>query len=159
MEIGVFRHRRWQTTGRNRNVKRVWKKRPSGERWEVRSEKREVRVSRASRVERRTPNAERAAGLQTLLDVNDARKRVDKVLKSASRKHDGVPTPTNIFRDFQKPSAFVLFEIQKEDLPINLNLLGRERFICLVWCVVINHKTAVHALSLKFNFLPCLSLT
>jgi hypothetical protein len=113
-----------------------------------------VRVSRAS-------NAERAAGLQTLLDVNDARKRVDKVLKSASRKHDGVPTPTNIFRDFQKPSAFVLFEIQKEDLPINLNFLGRERFIYLVWCVVINHKTAVPALFLKFNFsaLPIIDLS
>ncbi len=78
--------------------------------------------------------------LQTLLDFNDARERVDEVLKSASRKHDGVPTPTNIFRDFQKPAAFILFEIEKEDLPINLNLLGGESFIYLVWCVVINHN-------------------
>ena len=77
--------------------------------------------------------------LQTLFDLNDARERVDEVLKSTSRKHDGVPTPTNIFCDFQKPSAFVLFEIEKEDLAINLNLLGCERFIYLVWCVVINH--------------------
>src|SRR5271166_4430383 len=94
--------------------------------------KREVRVSR-------TLNAKRPLGLQTLFDLNDARERVDEVLKSTSRKHDGVPTPTNIFRDFQKPSAFVLFEIEKEDLAINLNLLGCERFIYLVWCVVINH--------------------
>ena len=110
-----------------------------GGRWEVGSERREARVSLTLNAKRRMPNAKGPLGLQTLFDLNDARERVDEVLKSTSRKHDGVPTPTNIFRDFQKPSAFVLFEIEKEDLAINLNLLGRERFIYLVWCVVINH--------------------
>jgi hypothetical protein len=79
-------------------------------------------------------------GLQPLLDVNDAGERFDEVLKSASRKHDGVPSSTNILRDFQKPSTFVLFEVEKEDLPIDLNLFGRERAIYLVWCVGIDHN-------------------
>jgi hypothetical protein len=78
--------------------------------------------------------------LQALLDLDNARERFHEILKSTGRKHDGVSAPTNIFRDFQKPPAFVLFEIKEEDLPINLYLLGRERFIYLVWCVGINHS-------------------
>jgi len=91
--------------------------------------------------------------LQPLLDINDARECFNEVLKSTSRKHDGVPAPTNILRDFQKPSAFVLFEIEKEDLPINLNLLGRERFVYFVWCVGINHNLPFLRSPEKFKFL------
>jgi hypothetical protein len=74
-----------------------------------------------------------------LFDLKDARQRFDKLLKRARWNHDRVSAPAHVFSDLKKPASLVFFEIQKKDLPFDLNFLGRERLVDPVWYIRVYH--------------------
>jgi hypothetical protein len=80
-----------------------------------------------------------AFGLQALFDLKDASQRLSKLLKRACRKHDRVPPPADIFSDLKKAASLVFFEIEKKNLPFDLNFFGRERVVGPVWYIRVYH--------------------
>src|SRR5215210_770598 len=64
------------------------------------------------------------AGLRKLpLILDQPVKRVGKIAKRCSWKHDGIPAAADILCDLQKPTPLVLFEIEEENFPFNRDLL------------------------------------
>src|SRR4051812_36635923 len=77
-------------------------------------------------------------------ELDQALQRFEKILKRRRRKHDGVTASAYVFGDLQKPTALIFFEVEKENLPFDGNLFGRDRIrshSLLSWILVAHIQT------------------
>ena len=65
--------------------------------------------------------------LELGLELDQALKCFEKVLKRRRREHDGVTPSANVFGNFQEPAALIFFEVEKEDLSFDGNFFGSNR--------------------------------
>ena len=60
-----------------------------------------------------------------LIEISHPTQGIDELIQMLNREHDGVPTPSDIFRDLEESTSIVLFEIHKEHFAV------RDHFFCI----------------------------
>jgi hypothetical protein len=81
-----------------------------------------------------------AAGLEPFLEINDPAEGIHKISEPAGRQHNCIASPTHILGDLKKTPTLILFQVEKENFSIHLNLFGGERIIGSVGCITVNHS-------------------